>query len=300
MTWKIRVAEPDDAERLARLTREVTPYQVLGADRIRQGLEQPKPAERKVTLVVDGDGGVALGSVAAGLATWTSEPGAASASLRVHPGHRRQGIGSALAEAMHAHLAEIGARRVRVFCEQDATGFAERHGYTQTGQLHFARVDPRELPARPEVPPDLALMRLSELSPELVFEADRQASLDEPGDMAADAMRYDDWLRDFWTVPGNDLSLGVAALAGGRVASFTAVAVDGERAFAEFTGTVPEHRGRGLAKLVKSVSLRRAAAAGVTAAYTSNDDDNPPMLAINDWLGYHRVATQVSCSAELT
>lgn len=297
---KVRTAESADAAALADLIRAVTPYQVWGVDRIRRGLAEPKPAERKATLVVDGADGALLGAATVGLATWTSEPGAAAASLRVRPEHRRRGIGTTLAEAMHAYLADIGARRIRVFCDRDATGFAERHGYTVGGQMHFARVDPRVLPPRPELPADLTLMRLSELSPELVFEADRQASLDEPGDMAADAMQYDDWLYDFWTAPGNDLSLGVAALAGGRVASFTAVAVDGERAFAEFTGTVPEQRGRGLAKLVKSVSLRRAAAAGVTAAYTSNDDDNPSMLAINDWLGYRRVATQLSCSADLT
>jgi len=58
------------------------------------------------------------------------------------------------------------------------------------------------------------------------------------------------------------------------------------------TGTIPAHRGRGLAKLVKSVALRRAAQAGVSGAFTSNDDENGPMLAVNNWLGYRRVQTQ--------
>ena len=47
----------------------------------------------------------------------------------------------------------------------------------------------------------------------------------------------------------------------------------------------------GLAKLVKSAALHRAADAGVQGAYTANYDGNTPMLAVNAWLGYDRVAT---------
>jgi RimJ/RimL family protein N-acetyltransferase len=66
------------------------------------------------------------------------------------------------------------------------------------------------------------------------------------------------------------------------------------RSWSGFTGVLREHRGRGLANLVKSVSLRRAAVAGITAAYTSNDAENAPMLAVNTWLGYQFTAAQRS------
>ena len=58
------------------------------------------------------------------------------------------------------------------------------------------------------------------------------------------------------------------------------------KAMSSGTSTLRQFRGRGLAKLMKSVQLRRAAAKGVTAAYTCNDYSNAPMLAINNWLGY--------------
>ncbi len=45
---------------------------------------------------------------------------------------------------------------------------------------------------------------------------------------------------------------------------------------------------------MKSVALRRCAQAGIVSAFTSNDDANGPMLAINDWLGYRRIETQTS------
>ncbi len=34
-------------------------------------------------------------------------------------------------------------------------------------------------------------------------------------------------------------------------------------------------------------------------ASTSNDDVNAPMLAVNDWLGYRRVATHIGCTRDL-
>jgi hypothetical protein len=59
------------------------------------------------------------------------------------------------------------------------------------------------------------------------------------------------------------------------------------------TGTGRAFRGRGLAKLAKNHSLHRARAAGFTEAFTGNDADNGPMLAINTWFGYQVCATEV-------
>lgn len=138
----------------------------------------------------------------------------------------------------------------------------------------------------------LGIARIDELDPRQVYTADTVASLDEPGDSPLDAIEYDDWLREIWESPAQDKALGTAVVIGDEVACFTAVEVDGDRVWSGMTGTIPAYRGRGLAKLVKSVALRRAAAAGVTGAFTSNDDENGPMLAVNNWLGYRRVRTQ--------
>jgi RimJ/RimL family protein N-acetyltransferase len=109
-----------------------------------------------------------------------------------------------------------------------------------------------------------------------------------------DSMEYDRWLDEIWNSPSMDKSLSIAAMAGDEMAAFTIVETDGDRMGSGMTGTIPAYRGRGLAKLVKSVALRRAAAAGITSAYTSNDDENGPMLAINNWLGYRRVQTELA------
>jgi GNAT superfamily N-acetyltransferase len=67
----------------------------------------------------------------------------------------------------------------------------------------------------------------------------------------------------------------------------------GER---EAEPTVPQHRGRGLARLVKLAALHRAAERGITTAYTGNDEANAP---VNTRLGYRQVATQWSCVRDL-
>lgn len=283
----------DDADGLAALRRATYPYLVRSAAAERYSLLNRDPAERGETYVAEDDG--LVGAASAGLSVWTSKPGASSFSVHVHPDHRRRGVGTALAEAAHTHLTEIGARVVHTYCTEDSVGFARQLGYEPRRRVHYAGVDPRVLPPLPETPSGVTLVRLSEVEPRLVYDADKVASLDEPGELQADAMTYQDWFRDVWASPAQDLPLGVAAVVDGKVACFTAVETDGDRAWSGFTGTVPEHRGRGLAKLVKSVALRRAAEAGVVAAYTSNDDGNPAMLAINDWLGYRRVATHHGC-----
>jgi GNAT superfamily N-acetyltransferase len=288
----IRPAVPDDADAVAALRRAVFSYKVMSPAATRHWITVHKPAERFLALVAEFEGDpVAWGS--ARLNLWTSEPGQSELSVYVHPDHRKQGIGSALADRLHQHLGEVGAIRARTFVHPDGLEFARNRGYDGSRQLHFAGVDPRVLPEQPPTPDGIELVTMDQLDPRQAYAADTAASLDEPSDSPLDAIDYDQWLEEYWNGPAFDKSVSIAALAGDEVASFTAVETDGDRAWSGMTGTIPSYRGRGLAKLVKSVALRRCAAAGITAAYTSNDDENGPMLAVNNWLGYRRVLTEL-------
>ncbi|NOL39534.1 GNAT family N-acetyltransferase [Kribbella sandramycini] len=288
---QIRPVTADDAERVAALRRTVYGYKVLSPAATRHMITVSSPAERFRALVAEQDGElVAWGS--GGLNTWTSEPGQGNISIYVHHDARNQGIGSSLSERLHQHLTEVGATRIRIFAQADGLEFARNRGYDGTRQMHFAGVETGVLPEQPPTPEGITLVAVDQLDPRQAYEADTAASLDEPGDSPIDAVDYDDWLGEVWNGPALDKSLSVAAMAGDRVAAFTAVETDGDRAWSGMTGTIPAYRGQGLAKLVKSVALRRCAAAGVTSAYTSNDDENGPMLAVNNWLGYRRVQTE--------
>lgn len=288
----VRQAVGDDAEAVAAVRRVVYPYKAMSAAATRHMITVQSPAQRFLPLVAEREGDiVAWGS--AGLNIWTSEPGQSEMTVFVHPDHRKQGIGSQLAERLHQHLTEVGAIRVRTFVHPDGLEFARNLGYDGTRQMHFAGVELTSLPAQPETPDGIELRSFDEVDPQAAYTADTIASLDEPGDSPLDSMEYDRWLEEIWNSPSMDKSLSMAAMAGDEMAAFTIVETADDRMWSGMTGTIPAYRGRGLAKLVKSVALRRAAAAGITSAYTSNDDENGAMLAINNWLGYRRVQTEL-------
>ncbi|WP_026163750.1 GNAT family N-acetyltransferase [Kribbella catacumbae] len=290
---RIRAVTADDAGAVSRLRRETYSYSVMSPAFIRHLITVRSPAERFLALVAEDEGEVvAWGSC--GLNVWTSEPGQSDLSIYVHPDRRRQGIASALVVRLQDHLGEVGATRVRAFATPAGMDFGVKLGYEPSRELHYSGVDPRVLPEQPATPDGIRIATLDTVEPRQVFVADTVASLDEPGDSPLDSVDYDDWIAEIWNSPGSDKSLSVAAMAGDEVACFTAIERDGDRAWSGMTGTVPAYRGRGLAKLVKSVALRRCAEAGIVGAFTSNDDANAPMLAINNWLGYRRIETQTS------
>jgi len=287
----IRPAVADDAEAVAALRRVVYTYKVMSAAATRHMITVQAPGERFLALVAE-SGGELIAWGSAGLNIWTSEPGQSHLSIYVHPDHRKHGLGTTLADRLHQHLTEIGSVRVRAFVQPESLEFARDLGYDGTRQMHYSGVDLGKLPEQPPTPERIELVALEQVEPRQAYTADTIASLDEPGDSPVDSIGYDEWLEEIWNGPAVDKSLSVAAMAGDEMAAFTVVEVAGDRAWSGMTGTIPAYRGRGLAKLVKSVALRRAAAAGITAAYTSNDDENGPMLAINNWLGYQRVQTE--------
>lgn len=287
----IRLAGPDDADAISAVRRATFSYSVMSPAAARYMITTQVPSERFLRLVAEVDGAV-VASGAAGLNAWTSEPGQSNINIYVHPDHRRHGIGSALADRLHEHLGEIGAIRARAFASPGAVEFAKRRGYDGTRQMHYSGLDPRVLPEQPPTPDDLRLVTMDQVDPRQAFTADTIATLDEPSDSPLDSVDYDDWLMEVWQAPSLDKSLSVAAMAGDEIVSFSGLETDGDRAWSSMTGTIPGYRGRGLAKVVKSAALRRAAAAGITGAFTSNDDENGAMLAVNNWLGYRRVETQ--------
>lgn len=280
---------------MAAVRRLVFPYKVMPADMVRRAITTHRPREQSVALVAERDGAV-VGWGNAGLNIWTSTPGQGKATIFVHPDHRRAGIGSELSERLHRHLADAGAERTQSFIQPDSMGFAAERGYAEIRRMHFSGVQLAELPDRPATPDGVTLRSYDELDPRAAYTAEMLASVDEPTDTPTDSISYDEWIKDFWNDPAIDKHLSFAALVGDEVASFTISETDGDRMWSAFSGTVPAYRGRRLSKLVKAAALHRATAAGVAAAYTSNDDRNGPMLAVNDWLGYRRTATEIGAA----
>ncbi|MDG4794180.1 GNAT family N-acetyltransferase [Micromonospora sp. WMMD1082] len=294
----IRPAEPDDAQAVVALRTLVLPFLVRGVASTRQMIATPTPGLHWAGFVAEVDGKI-IGWVSASRNEHTTEAVGEVSLLHVHPDQRRRGIGAALLARALEHLAPLDLDRLHGRALPEALPFARRHGFAPSRQERFSALDLHALPPLPETPDGVRLLSLAEADPRQVHRVDVLASADEPGVVASGAIGYDHWCAGTWDNVGLDREASMGAEVGGVLAAISLVKRDGERMWTDYTGTVPEHRGRGLARLVKLAALHRAAARGITVAYTGNDEANAPMLAINTRLGYRQVASQWSCVREL-
>ncbi|MFF8832774.1 GNAT family N-acetyltransferase [Streptomyces sp. NPDC015131] len=300
MTVIVRDFRPEDAEAVSRSRQACVPFQVATPRSVLFDVENVNPAAKFRLLVAERDGEV-VGTAYAGIAYDSSEPGQSYATPQVHPDHRGHGVGGLLLRTAEEHLAAEGATSLYAYVrdEPGSLGFAGKRGYRPTRSSHFQRLDlaRTDLPELPgTLPPGVALRTAAdyEADPRPMFVADAEATADEPSDIATDFDDYEDWVRHTWNNPLLDRGLSTVVTVDGEVAAYTAAFTDGgTRYVSGMTGTLRAYRGRGLAKLAKTDSLRRARAAGCTEAFTNNDGANGPMLAINQWFGYEVCATEV-------
>ncbi|MBB5874109.1 GNAT superfamily N-acetyltransferase [Allocatelliglobosispora scoriae] len=289
-----RTAGPDDVERYLALRNLVFPHQVNTIEGVRH-FWRNVPADEHLRLVAAERDGQLVGFSRAGLNTWSSEEGTAIVFVLVHPDHRGQGIGTQLLAQAEEHLRGVGGTRMQGWSADDAETmrWLASHGFTAGHELRYSAIGLDALPPVPSLPAGVTTATFAELGPAAVYAVDSVATLDEPGDIPNDRIDYDKWLLHVWDGPELDKELSVGVLVDGVPAAVTLLEVDRPtgRGWSGGTGTLREYRGRGLAKIAKGVCLHRAAAHGVVTAYTSNDEVNGPMLAINEWLGYRPVAT---------
>jgi len=226
-----------------------------------------------------------------------SDDGVGHVDVVVAPEHQRHGIGAALAEQVEQRCAELGFHTVRATSVDvpSARALADRHGFRAAHATTTSSVDPRTVSPDP-VPADVRLVAFAEVDdPRPVYELDLEVSVDMPGDESFDAMTLDAWAARFWRTAMVDDDCSLLAYVDGELAKVTMLRVDrpSGRAHNNLTGVRRAHRGRGLARLLKSHSLHRAGELGVTVAATDNDETNAPMLAVNRALGYRPSSRRV-------
>jgi GNAT superfamily N-acetyltransferase len=291
----VRAGTLEDAAAALDLRRGALPWLVATVDGLRHNWVRTLGVAKGGLLAVDDDAGLA-GYARCGLNTWTSEEGAASLAVMVRADRRGKGVGTALLEAAETHLRGIGARRAQAFALDDEASlrWVRKHGYETTAEVRYSGMELADLPPAPATPAGVSVLTIGELGPEKTYVIDAESTVDEPGEVSLDKIEYDDWLRDIWESPVVRRDLSVAALVDGEPAAYTVLEADVQtgRVWSAGTGTRRAFRGRGLAKIVKSTALRRARDAGLTQAYTANDEVNAPMLAVNVWLGYRPVGAE--------
>ncbi|MFF8609413.1 GNAT family N-acetyltransferase [Streptomyces sp. NPDC015346] len=295
----VRPEDPEDAAGFARVRRAALPFMLASPEQTAFDWAHAHPDAHARPLVAEVDGEI-VGTSQLSIAHEAPEPGVGSVNVYVHPDRRGLGAGTLLLRASEEHLAERGATTLYswVLDEPAFRDFAARRGYTARRPAHFLRLDltAAALPPLQEAPAGVELRTGADFAadPRPLFALDALTTADEPGDVGAELTDYEHWLATTWNHPLFDRELTMVAVVDGRPAAFSAAQTDGRgRYFTGMTGTAPEFRGRGLAKLAKNHSLHRARAAGCTEAFTGNDAGNEPMLAINTWFGYTICATEV-------
>ncbi|MCX5014795.1 GNAT family N-acetyltransferase [Streptomyces sp. NBC_00555] len=303
----LRPNDPSDAESVVRVRRSALPFMITTAEGVAFEVGSAHPDAHFRLLVAHTGEGLVIGTAQLGIAYDSPEPGRSYVNAYVDPAHRGLGAGSLLLRTAEEHLAARGAvdTYAWVLDEPAHRAFAGRRGYRPSRSAHFLRLDlaaaalpplPQTLPAGVELRPASAFAA----DPRPLFEADAETTYDEPGDLASDFDDYEDWLAHTWNSPSLDKDLTTVVVVDGVVAAFTAAQTDGATRYASaMTGTLRAFRGRGLAKLAKTASLHRARAAGYTEAFTGNDSENGPMLAINTWFGYEICATETRYTKKL-
>jgi GNAT superfamily N-acetyltransferase len=247
---------------------------------------------RIVLITVEGDEVVGFGNVY--LPAPADESPRVRITVQVPPAHRGRGIGSALAEQVCQTAADAGAARLLIVVADDDASkqFATQRGFEIGRRMSHARADLNAVPEPAPVPDDLRLADYTDVDPRQLWEATAAVAEGDPSGLSH-APPYDQWVATDWDHPDLRRDLSIALLSGEQVVSFVTTTADPDRRviWSNLTGTLPAYRGRGLAKVVKSAALTRSLEAGFEQAFTGNDAGNAPMLAVNDWLGYHLVAS---------
>lgn len=285
MVFEIRTARPDDATGIARVWAAAMPQLVKTARGVEAELRN-NPS-RVILVAVDGPDVVGYGNV------YPTDPDETAPRVRitvhVPPSLRRRGIGSALADAVCAAAARAGAGSLLVVVsdDEDSKAFAVRRGFTIGRRMSHSAAPLSAVPEPPPLSEGLRVVDYEQLEPRQVWLATAAVASGDPSGLSH-VPSYDDWVATDWNHPDFRRDLSVAVLDGDTVLSFVTTTADPARLviWSNLTGTIPAARGRGLAKVVKSVALARARDAGFVTASTGNDAANEPMLAVNQWLGY--------------
>jgi GNAT superfamily N-acetyltransferase len=261
-----------------------------------------------LAVIVPDDGELWVAETTGEIVGWAEATRQFSAASRdvqrawaaVRPDHRRRGLGGRLFRLAEARALAPSPRMVRSWAmadQPDGVRFLGRRGYAHVSTDRLWALDPATVDIsdlhRREREAAAAGYRLASLRevldrPEELYRTFRAADMDAPSDIEGGGVTFEEWRRFSLGDPLLDVDASVVVLAGERPVALAWLSVDHERGLAgnAMTGTLREHRHRGLARLAKLATVRWAVAHGIRQIATGNDSTNRDMLALNEHLGY--------------
>ena len=219
---------------------------------------------------------------------------------RVLPGSRRRGVGTALLQHLADHAIETGFTEAGTLVEDEGSMvFAERFGFREVDrQIEQVRAVGDE--PTPDIPEGVRVEIVAD-HPELWPAAYDPLGLEALADMATDrpiVVSREQWERDWLSSP----EAMFVALSGDEIIGWAGLELDEdqpERAEHAFTAVARPWRRRGIASMLKRLTLAYAAEHGLREVYTWTQIDNADMRALNERLGYGERGVSVTVRGPL-
>jgi GNAT superfamily N-acetyltransferase len=241
---------------------------------------------------------------------WMDAPGVYWLGIEVHPEWRRRGIGRAMLAVLEPFARRQGATILRTSCREDFAGairFLQQAGFTNIGIRYESAIDVRAFDETPFLPVLEGVLqagyRLTTLAEErpITPDADHRlydmvfttaAEVPFPGG-AVHHETFENWRKGNLEGPARDpAAVFIAKWRDDEYVATTMLELPmnaDEPAITGFTGVLREHRRRGLATALKLISFRYLKKRGFREARTHNDTANPPILNLNQKMGYRRL-----------
>lgn len=238
--------------------------------------------ERLYLVAEEEDGRI----VGAGFAGDSDSPGRAALAVRVLPGSRRRGIGSALYEPAVNWARDQGSEWISgMVAEHDVASRAwvERHGFAEYGRQVELVLELRGDERGPTAPVGIEIAEVSDALRAPAYVLAQEAWRDLPTPTPMEAPPYEEWLEE--DLPG---PVAFAALDDGELVGFASLVDRAAPGLLEhgLTATRRTHRRRGIATALKQTEIAWAAANGYRELITFTQDKNEGMQAINLELGF--------------
>jgi mycothiol synthase len=296
----IRERTPDDLAVEVAIFNSVSPPDRQGTVEKLQRFESIFQREDKKLMLLAFAGSEAVGA-GHGLRMAFLAEGRCELSVAVRPEFQRNGIGTALYQRLFDFAVSSGATEIGGSVREDQLppieAWLQREGFREVSRRRPSelRLDTfdfdRHASAEDRVLADgIQLVTLAgEDTPQnrrKLWELSNRTQEDVPFDVAKPDLPFDlfDRLIDF---PPGLHDCQVIAKDGDRYVGFSLLnEIHPEAVGIGMTGVDRDYRGRGIATAVKVRSARLAHARGYRVMRTSNHTNNPPMLKVNDRLGF--------------
>jgi ribosomal protein S18 acetylase RimI-like enzyme len=245
-------------------------------------------------------------------------PGVYFMGIVIDPDWRRQGIAQALLTELVPYARQHGAEKLWSNCREDqdySIRFLEQAGFHNFGLRFESMLDLTTFDERPFASAidqvraagfeftTLAAERL--INPDadrLLYELDHETGLEVPwpGGVRME-LTYAQFRQRLLDRPDCDPSAILIAKQREQWAGLTIVEFEkNQRAHTAMTGVRSTYRRQGLALALKLLSFRLMKERGCTQTITQNDTANPPILHLNEKLGYQKRPGNLMWSKPLT